>query len=420
MSLPQASGTRPPHILWVNILFLFGFTCVVFNVCLGQTRDVVCDDGYGKFETKFVTGVSVTVGATRSGGLAKRSCGGSLAWNGRDRPVVGEASQVDIDVLGVDLGLGTPVVAFQVKKSASDWDMTYHIYSLQKPPRLLRTITGGDFFSAADTDLNGKIEIWTGDVVAISGFEGLSPGEFDFAPTMVLRFEHNKLMDVSAEFQSQFDEEIAKARADLSAQDLNDFRASDGKLAVTSSLTLLTLDRMRRLRTVKIKALEIVWSYLNSGREQEGWRALADMWPPGDLDRIRVAISNARARGIRSQIDGVSAGGPRFHLKKHASIFDAITEPPEGNMGHFPYVDIRPQPILLRRPPPLGIQEPLAQSEQMIELVIDAAGKVWSVKPVGVSDNDLVYAARKWKFIPAFAGSREVASRLRITLSSYR
>jgi outer membrane biosynthesis protein TonB len=56
----------------------------------------------------------------------------------------------------------------------------------------------------------------------------------------------------------------------------------------------------------------------------------------------------------------------------------------------------------------------------MIELVIDAAGKVWSVKPVGVSDKDLIYAARKWKFIPAFAGDREVASRLRITLSTYR
>ena len=56
-----------------------------------------------------------------------------------------EAAQVDINVLGVDFGLGRPVVAFQVKKSAADWDMTYQIYSLQKPPKLLRTIAGGDF-----------------------------------------------------------------------------------------------------------------------------------------------------------------------------------------------------------------------------------------------------------------------------------
>ena len=83
-----------------------------------------------------------------------RSCSGTLAWDGGDLPVSTEMSQLDVDVLGADLGLGTPVVAFQVKKSAADWDMTYLIYSLQKPPQLLRTITGGDFFRAADTDLS--------------------------------------------------------------------------------------------------------------------------------------------------------------------------------------------------------------------------------------------------------------------------
>ncbi|HEY1657519.1 MAG TPA: hypothetical protein VGG14_04190 [Candidatus Sulfotelmatobacter sp.] len=329
-----------------------------------------------------------------------------------------EASQVDIDVLGVDLGLGMPVVAFQVKKSAADWDMTYQIYSLRKPPKLLRTITGGDFFSAADRDLNGKtIEIWTGDVGAVNGFEGLVPGELEFAPTMVLRFERNKLMDVGAEFQSHFDEQIAKVRAELSAQDISEFRASDGKLVGTSSLTL---DQIHRLRITKIRVLEIVWSYLYSGRDPEAWRALADMWPPGDFDRIRTAILNSRARGIRSQIDGVSTRMPRFHFKKHAYVFDAVTEPPEKNAGRFPFVDTRPEPILLRRPPPSGIQEPLTHSEQMVELVIDAAGKVWSAEPVGDTDKELVYAARGWKFIPAFTGGRPVASRLRIDVSNFR
>jgi hypothetical protein len=332
--------------------------------------------------------------------------------------VAAEASQVDIDVLGVDLGLGMPVVAFQVKKSAADWDMTYQIYSLRKPPKLLRTITGGDFFSAADRDLNGKtIEIWTGDVGAVNGFEGLVPGELEFAPTMVLRFERNKLMDVGAEFQSHFDEQIAKVRAELSAQDISEFRASDGKLVGTSSLTL---DQIHRLRITKIRVLEIVWSYLYSGRDPEAWRALADMWPPGDFDRIRTAILNSRARGIRSQIDGVSTRMPRFHFKKHAYVFDAVTEPPEKNAGRFPFVDTRPEPILLRRPPPSGIQEPLTHSEQMVELVIDAAGKVWSAEPVGDTDKELVYAARGWKFIPAFTGGRPVASRLRIDVSNFR
>jgi hypothetical protein len=411
------TGAPPLYLAWSNRLLPFAFVFIILNSCLGQTREVVCDDGYGTFETRFVRGVSVTVGAAKSGGLSMRSCSGTLAWDGGDLPVSTEMSQLDVDVLGADLGLGTPVVAFQVKKSAADWDMTYLIYSLQKPPQLLRTITGGDFFRAADTDLKGRVEIWTGDVRAISGFEGFVPGEFDFAPTVVLRFERNRLTDVSAEYQPRFDEQIAKVRAELDAQDLKDFLYSDGRLAATSSLTL---ERMHRLRITKTKVLEIVWSYLYSGREQEAWRALTDMWPPADSDRVRMAILSAQARGIRSQIDGVSARGPRLHFKRQAYVFDAITEPPQGNVGHFPFVDARPQAILLRRPPPLGIQQPLMHSEQMVELVIDAAGKVWSAKTVGFSDNDLVYAAREWKFIPAFTGGRAVASRFRIEVSPYR
>ena len=354
------------------------------------------------------------MGAAKSGGLAKRSCSGNLAWYGQDLPVTAEASQVDIDVLGVDLGFGTPVVAFQVKKSAADWDMTYLVYSLKQSPKLLRTITGGDFFRAADTDLTGKIEIWTGDVGATNGFEGLIPGEFDFAPTVVLRFERNRLIDVSAEFRPHFDEQIAAVRTELSAQDLRDFQGTDGKLASTSSLAP---ERIHALRVTKIKVLEIVWAYLYSGREQEAWRALADMWPAGDMDRIRAAILNARARGIRSQIDNVSAGESKFHFKKRAYIFDAVTEHPPESVGRFPFVDKRPQAILLRRPPPVGAKAPIARSEQMIELVIDEAGKVWSAEPVGDADKDLAYATKGWKFIPVFINGRAVASRLRMVVS---
>jgi hypothetical protein len=285
------------------------------------------------------------------------------------------------------------------------------------PPRLLRTITGGDFFRAADTDLKGSIEIWTGDVRAISGFEGLSPGELDFAPPMVLRFKRNRLMDVSAEFQGQFDAPIAKVRTEITAQDLSNFRDSDGKLSGASSVSV---DRIHRLRTTKIKVLEIVWGYLYSGRDEDAWRALADMWPPADFKRIRSAVLNVRDSGIRSEIDGISPRGPRLHFKRHADVFDAITESPQGNAGHFPFVDIRPQPILLRRPPPAEGQQPLAHSTQMVTLVIDAAGKVWSAEPVGNADKELVGAAAGWKFIPAFTGGHAVASRVRLDLSNYR
>ena len=149
---------------------------------------MVCRDGVGDFEAQYPTGVKVHVGASRNLELESRACDAALAWgdqtlSDRDRP-----PELDIDAFGVDLGLGAPVVAFQVKKSKADCCMEYQIYSLQAPPVLLRTITGGEFFSAADTDLDGRVEIWTDDAAAVDGFENLRLRDLDFAPPVILRF----------------------------------------------------------------------------------------------------------------------------------------------------------------------------------------------------------------------------------------
>lgn len=194
---------RSPVLLGLVVILTAGSTQA--NSFFGQMQRVLCNDGYDRFETKFDTGVTVLVGAAKRGELAKRSCSAALKWNYGELSVVPEASQVDIDVLGADLGLDKPVVAFQVKKSAGDVLMTYRIYSLEKPPRLLRSITGGGYFNAADVDLEGRAAIWTSDAAAIDGFDGLAFGDFDFPPTVVLRFERGHLIDVSSEFRSQID-----------------------------------------------------------------------------------------------------------------------------------------------------------------------------------------------------------------------
>jgi hypothetical protein len=121
----------------------------------------------------------------------------------------------------------------------------------------------------------------------VDGFENSVGGELDFAPTIVLRFERNHLLDVSSEFRIDFDEKIAKLRAELDSQDLRDFKNSDGKLASTAPLSA---EQGHRLRGVKIEVLEIAWSYFYSGREPEGWLSLADTWPDSDVQRLRTAM----------------------------------------------------------------------------------------------------------------------------------
>jgi hypothetical protein len=390
-------------------LALCCFPFLFASLSPAQDHDVLCREGSGSFQAEFHTGVTVKVMAARTGELATRACEATLSWDKNTLMVAANAPQLDLDTFGVDLGLGVPIAAFQVKKSANDCCMKYQIYSLEKPPRLLRTLTGGDFFSAADTDLDGRVEIWTRDAAAMDGFENLSLGELDSAPTIVLRFAYGELLDVSSEFQPDFDREIAELRKELDSDDLRGFKSSDGKLSPS-----LSAERLHELRGVKAKILEMIWAYLYSGREQKAWEVLAEMWPAADLSRIRAAILNARAHGIRAQVNGMSkaASGTR---KKRARIFDAVAESASGKLEVAP-----PEPIMLRRPPPVTSDKDLPQSELLLELVVDAAGKVRTVEPAGKAksaDANLIYTASGWKFIPAFKAGQAVASRMRLAIS---
>src|SRR5438477_1265524 len=393
------------------VLALFGFFCVTGR-CLAHDNDLLCNDGDGSFHAESHTGVTVRVGAARNGELATRKCEATLSWNKQAVTVATSVTQLDLDVFGVDLGLGVPVAAFQIRKSDSQCCMEYQLYSLEKPPRLLRTITGGDFFSAADIDLDGRLEIWTDDAVAVNGFENLSLAEFDSAPTVVLRFVRGDLVDASSEFQAYVDDEVTRLRQELDPDDLRDFKNTDGKLSPNAPLPV---DRLHRLRGVKGRILEIVWSYLYSGREQQAWGALAETWPEPDVERIRAAILNARAHGILAQVTRVSPVSPGKR-GKHVRIFDATTQSAGVNLEVIP-----PEPIMLRRPPLPGIADQTSSSsELLLELIIDSAGKVRSAEPSGKAtsmNSTLIHAAAEWKFIPALDAGRPVASRTRLAVS---
>jgi hypothetical protein len=426
-SLPSHCARKAPLRLRCSAaaFVLFLFSCIAASVCHAQSHDVICRDGTGEFESEFHNGVKVHVGAARIGELATRVCEATLNGTRQNLVIADAASELDVDILGVDLGVGVPVIAFQEKKSKSDCCMVYKIYSLQDPPVLLRSITGGEFFSAADTDLDGRVEIWTFDTAPWAGFENLLLSDLDFTPPVVLRFAQDRLLDASAEFQPYFDQKIADTRAKLNPQDLGDFKSSDGKLA---SATPIPADRLFHLRKVKARVLEIVWSYLYSGREQDAWRSLADMWPAGDVDRIRAAILSTRARGVLAQADGVSKAVPAGR-QNHAKIFDATTieipTPGVTPKGVATKLEITtPKPILMLRPPPVNAFElGLAQQESNLKLVIDSAGKVRSVELLGgaqSADETLLNSTSNWKFIPAFSDDQPVASRILLGVSLKR
>lgn len=425
-------GIRAKALLWAACI------CATQGLCRGQMSGMVCTNGSGQFTSTSTTKVTVTVGAQKEDGFATHSCEAHLVWNKRVVPVASNAWQVDVDVMGVNLGMGAPNAAFQIKRSDADSRMTYEVYSLRGTPHLLRTITGGDSFRAADTDMDGRIEIWAGDAKAADGFEGIPLANIDFAPTVVMRFENGRLMDVSAEFRSYYDREIAQVRAQLNTQQLSDFKNSDGKF---DSIPPWQVEKLRGLIAVKTKVLEIVWAYLYSGREQDAWQALAEMWPATDFDRIRALMVKARAGGISTEVDGVARPGLQLRKLKRVHIYDLrnpekATSSAAPAFSNFPQAEpptvdswqpsdvSMPKAISLYTPPPPDVEHVFPRTGVAVDLVIDGAGKVASARLVHEEDNGaigdtLMVASGHWKFIPAMRNGDAVASHIRLNVSPY-
>lgn len=377
--------------------------------CHAEEHFILCSEGSGSFRIQFRTGVSVRLGPSSTGDLSTRSCEATLSWDKHTQTVSTGSAQLDLDAFGVDLGLGAPVAAFQVKKLADDCCMDYLIYSLSNPPRLLHTITGGSFFKAEDTDLDSHVEIWTEDVRASERIEDLSPNDFNAPPTIILRFVHGELLDVGSEFQAFFYDRITSLRKQLDPEELRKFKNIDGTMYSDP------VESRIRLRRLKARLIEITWCYLYSGREQEAWRFLSEAWPDSDIEKIRAAIAVARSHGISNQVSGVSKK-VRSGRQKSAMIFDSVAQ----FGGRLPDVS-PPEPILMQRPPSAGTSgQGLSQPEVNLELVIDSAGKVRSVESadkVKEMDPSLLQAATGWKFIPAFKADRSVPARTRIAVS---
>jgi hypothetical protein len=424
----MSKARLPVSALLIAKLAFLAFFFAGATLCHAQTDSVVCSRGTGSFGIAFRTGVTVEVGAARRDGLATRMCQATIAWDKRSLVVTDAAAQVDVDALGIDLGMGTPVVAFQVKRADADCCRTFLIYSLQKPPKLLRTITGGSFFSAADAELDGRIQIWTNDAASTHEFYDPNVERPELAPTVVLRFVQGRLLDVSSQFRGYFDNEIAALRGQLNSDDLSEFKNSDGRLPPTAHFSPEDLRRSQNLERTKSGVLRIVCSYLYSGREQIAWTSLEEMWPAADLNRIRTEILSARAKGILAQLDGVSPAGPsRAGLTKVYDIRSQSVETPDirltrrsGPRTEPPIMP--PVPILIDRQAPAGQSEAnISGSEILLDLTIDSAGKVRSVQSADpLFDASLKEATTRWKFLPAFNGHDPIASRIYLFVSPKR
>ena len=280
----------------VGFVLLLAFVALCPQASRSESREPVCQNGVGSFTATASSGVSVYVGPRKVHGFASRDCESILSWQGQQLIAIPRAWRLDVDGMDIDLGLGVLVLALEFKTAETDRSTTYRIYSLAKPVRLLREITGGGSFSAADADLDGHVEIWASDAAAIAGLEDIPLDAFDSPPTAVLRFEKRRLVDVSVEFQNDFDGQIAKLRSQIDPKLSIAFKSGDKESSPGSS------EYSHQLALTKIRVVEIVLAYLYSGREAEAWRTLGDLWPTADYGRIKAVLAAAHARGLSARL----------------------------------------------------------------------------------------------------------------------
>lgn len=108
-------------------------------------------------------------------------------------------------------------------------------------------------------------------------------------------------------------------------------------------------------------------------------------------------------------MDGASTGSAR--ARKKAGIYKQTEVTPA-------------RAIYLWRPEPSNpLESGLLDTEVIIDLVIDSAGKVSSAASFGkegTADAALLSAAKEWKFIPGLKNGHSVASQLRLYVSVRR
>jgi hypothetical protein len=138
-------------------------------------------------------------------------------------------------------------------------------------------------------------------------------------PQLVLKLQGNDLVDVSAKYPEVYDKEIEQARSQITADELDKFKKSNYHANLYTD----------QVPTVH-KVLTIVLDYVYSGREEKAWQALDELWPAGDVSRVKSLIAERRNRGMLANLacDCKPAMIPKpTRVKRKPSPPDEISDP---------------------------------------------------------------------------------------------
>jgi hypothetical protein len=198
-----------------------------------------------------------------------------------------------LSITGRDInGDGEPEAVIEGWSGGAHCCYTYWIVSLGRNRRLIARLYNEEPIQFADLKHDSGIILVTVD------------GRFDYFDEMChacspfssvyLKLEGDQLKDVSPEFWPRYQKEIDSQRGQLTSKELADFRKEWKKDQPNEQDTF---------EETRQKVLGIVLAFLYGGKPEEAWKALDEMWPPGDKARMKDLILKTRGTGFvaRSQ-----------------------------------------------------------------------------------------------------------------------
>ena len=189
-------------------------------------------------------------------------------------------------VAGQDVnGDGIPDIVLEGYSGGMHGTSTYYVISLGEKPRVILKLENEaesvDFIRGSSP---GPMEIhaWDG---AFFRFDETCSACSPY-PMVYLQMDGTELRDISAQHRAEYDKLIREMRRGLPPDDLARFRVIEENW-----------DKAGEAQTGE-KVLNIALAYLYSGRESQAHKAIREMWPAFDQDRIWTLILKTRRRGL--------------------------------------------------------------------------------------------------------------------------
>jgi hypothetical protein len=185
-------------------------------------------------------------------------------------------------------GAGRPDLVIAGYSGGEHCCFTYTVIALGKTLQPIRKIQSRSHLEF-EKQKDGSVLI-EGDESSLDYF--LVPHPMAVVPKVFLKMQGDQLVDVSDQFQPEYDKLIEQARSQLTPADLEKFRNSRYN-------DKMFTDQLPTEQNVLI----IVLNYLYSGREEQGWKALNELWPGSDRERVKNLILQRRGRGLLAQLN---------------------------------------------------------------------------------------------------------------------